>query len=47
MLDCPFGGVTDKDIGDYTLAVGAHDNEITIQFLCGFNYNFGGCSVFD
>ena len=34
MPDHPFGSAADQDIGDDTLAVGAHDDEITILFFC-------------
>jgi len=45
--DHPFGGATDQDIGDDTLAVSANDDEITIPFFRCLNDNFGWCSGFD
>ena len=47
IFDHPFGGAADEDIGEGAVTVGAHDNEITILFLCGFSYNFSRCSIFD
>jgi hypothetical protein len=47
MPDHPFGGAADQDIGNDALAVGAHDDEITILFFGCLDDNFGGCSGFD
>jgi len=47
MLDYPFSGAANKDIGEGAVSMGAHNNEITILFLCGFSYNFSRCSIFD
>ena len=47
IFDHPFSGAADQDIGDGAVAVGAHNNQITISFPGGFNDNFGGDAVFD
>jgi hypothetical protein len=47
LSDHPFGGAADQDIGDATVAVGAHDDEITLTILRGLDYNFSRISVFD
>jgi hypothetical protein len=43
----PFGGAADQDIGDGAVAVGAHDDEITILFFRCLDDNFSRVSVFD
>lgn len=45
--DHPFGGAADQDIGDSAVAVGAHDDEITLLFLRGLDDKFSRVSVFD
>ena len=47
MLDYPFGGAAHQDIGDDAVAVGAHDDQITMLFMRGLHNGFGGGAGFD
>ena len=47
LSDHPFGSTADQDIGDRAVAVGTHNDEITILFFGCFDYNFSRVSVFD